>query len=531
MAFLNIPIKDNSTPLTVTEWNYLVDKLNNRKLNNLIDVQSSDPQDKDMIRHNGSGWVYYDITSEFYTKAQVNSMFGAVNAVPTNTSDLVNDGDNGVDPFATVKDLELKIDKDIPNVAIGDALIWDGTKWVGSTPAYAVGLRSEFYLDTTTSLSDNFTLSNSPSTFPETANVKATTSALSPVFFERFISSPLGKPTIPAGTWLFKIYGASSSNVGNNTINFRVNKRVIVNGILGTWTGTGLIRTFTALSGTPFSGLTTSGDRLTAPLIETLNQTGWITAVNSGTSVSVNITDIGYVNEVGVELSAIYYWLFSDKTPDINSTTPTLNIVSSVQPEFTGFNDNDRLVLAVFAVTDQIVTRNITLYYGGSVNYTHFETPLSIGHDDLADINAGDIQHITSAQKSDLDVIKVIANPDITGGTKTKITYDSKGLVTLGEDASFDELVDTPETKIGSSLNGLRVNLAEDAIEYYKTTFFYNQGIPSALWNISHNLGKYPSVTIFANDGSEYEGDVKHIDNNNLTIEFSVAVSGNATIN
>ncbi len=59
----------------------------------------------------------------------------------------------------------------------------------------------------------------------------------------------------------------------------------------------------------------------------------------------------------------------------------------------------------------------------------------------------------------------------------------------------------------------------------------HNQDIANSLWTISHNMGKFPSVTIIDSSGDEVEGDVKHIDINNLTISFSSAFTGKAHLN
>jgi len=62
-------------------------------------------------------------------------------------------------------------------------------------------------------------------------------------------------------------------------------------------------------------------------------------------------------------------------------------------------------------------------------------------------------------------------------------------------------------------------------------TFNYSQIAPSALWYIEHNLGKRPSVTIVDSGGSVVIGGIQYIDNNNITITFSAAFSGNAYLN
>ncbi|MBN2617177.1 MAG: hypothetical protein JXR64_02555 [Spirochaetales bacterium] len=75
----------------------------------------------------------------------------------------------------------------------------------------------------------------------------------------------------------------------------------------------------------------------------------------------------------------------------------------------------------------------------------------------------------------------------------------------------------------------LVINPIEIIVEdkYYK----HDQGVPSSIWNIEHNLNKYPSCTIIDSAGEEVVGSVKFIDNNNIQITFSVAFSGYAVMN
>ena len=55
--------------------------------------------------------------------------------------------------------------------------------------------------------------------------------------------------------------------------------------------------------------------------------------------------------------------------------------------------------------------------------------------------------------------------------------------------------------------------------------------MPSTTWEITHNLNKYPSVTIINNDMQEVIGDVKYTDLNTLTISFSAEFSGKVICN
>lgn len=61
--------------------------------------------------------------------------------------------------------------------------------------------------------------------------------------------------------------------------------------------------------------------------------------------------------------------------------------------------------------------------------------------------------------------------------------------------------------------------------------YYHDQAIPSDVWNIIHNLGKKPSVSVLDTAGTEVEGEVRHISINEVKIMFSAAFSGNATLN
>lgn len=62
-------------------------------------------------------------------------------------------------------------------------------------------------------------------------------------------------------------------------------------------------------------------------------------------------------------------------------------------------------------------------------------------------------------------------------------------------------------------------------------SFQYAQGVASAIWLITHNLGKYPSVTVVDSAGEQVEGGIEFIDANSLRITFSAAFTGKAYLN
>ena len=238
-----------------------------------------------------------------------------------------------------------------------------------------VGNATSFFLDTTASLADNYTLSTSPSTYPEVINSKAVTAATSPVFFERFVSGALGRTSFSSGAWIFHIHAAINNIAGTNTVDVRINKRVEQTAMTGTFTGAGPTRTFTVTGGAPFVPGDANASRLLANLIETPTQTAWISGFTSSSVVTVTLTDPAFVNVAGVALNAIYYYLFSDSTPNLTATGVTEYVVTSVQPEFTGLTVTDRIVAAFFATSS--ANRTMSLYYGGQLNFTYFTTPLA----------------------------------------------------------------------------------------------------------------------------------------------------------
>jgi len=61
--------------------------------------------------------------------------------------------------------------------------------------------------------------------------------------------------------------------------------------------------------------------------------------------------------------------------------------------------------------------------------------------------------------------------------------------------------------------------------------YTHNQGSASATWNVTHNLNKFPSVSVVLSTGQKGYGDVTYTDANNLTVSFAAAESGKAYIN
>ena len=59
-------------------------------------------------------------------------------------------------------------------------------------------------------------------------------------------------------------------------------------------------------------------------------------------------------------------------------------------------------------------------------------------------------------------------------------------------------------------------------------TYTHTQISAQAVWQIAHNLNKYPSVTVVDSAGSVVVGDIRYIDRNNLTVTFTAGFAGKA---
>tara|TARA_R100001510_G_C7604906_1_gene170387 strand:+ start:555 stop:794 length:240 start_codon:yes stop_codon:yes gene_type:complete len=62
-------------------------------------------------------------------------------------------------------------------------------------------------------------------------------------------------------------------------------------------------------------------------------------------------------------------------------------------------------------------------------------------------------------------------------------------------------------------------------------TFVHNQGSASTTWTVTHNLGRYPSVTIVTDSNVVVIGDITYNSIDQLTISLASADSGKAYLN
>jgi hypothetical protein len=91
-------------------------------------------------------------------------------------------------------------------------------------------------------------------------------------------------------------------------------------------------------------------------------------------------------------------------------------------------------------------------------------------------------------------------------------------------------------TYIGGS-GSLKLDKLYNIVNFVKAddvgdkSFTFTQINPSATWNITHNLGKFPSVSVVDTANTQVFTDVQYTNNNNLTLTFSAAFAGKAYLN
>lgn len=62
-------------------------------------------------------------------------------------------------------------------------------------------------------------------------------------------------------------------------------------------------------------------------------------------------------------------------------------------------------------------------------------------------------------------------------------------------------------------------------------TYVFVQSVPSTIWTITHNLNKYPSVSVVNINNVVMYGEITYLSPSQLQIEFSAGFSGKAYMN
>lgn len=109
------------------------------------------------------------------------------------------------------------------------------------------------------------------------------------------------------------------------------------------------------------------------------------------------------------------------------------------------------------------------------------------------------------------DIGAVAANLAITGATKTKVTYDAKGLVTAGADATTADIADSADKRYVSDIQRGYIGKLDSVAG---GTYNLNASIPSV--TVMKNEAGATPVTINASAGTTIEGSATML----LTVQY-----------
>jgi hypothetical protein len=178
------------------------------------------------------------------------------------------------------------------------------------------------------------------------------------------------------------------------------------------------------------------------------------------------------------------------------------------------------------------VSKDNIIEFGGSVSIQSLYTVPDAGIVTIANMpveNSESGSEMSYAIKiDDEDVLKVAATSDGAGGiTDKRIEVPAIKI----DDNQIDEVV-LNITVDSSDSQAPTAKAVWDLIDSSKDkTFVHDQGVPSDTWEVTHNLHKYPSVTVLDSSSREVIGAVEYLTIDTLRITFSSSFSGTATLN
>ena len=109
------------------------------------------------------------------------------------------------------------------------------------------------------------------------------------------------------------------------------------------------------------------------------------------------------------------------------------------------------------------------------------------------------------------------------------VIIDEEHIAVTVEETAFDVVLAEAGAQGAQGPQGPQGPAGTNGID--RNTYVHNQNVPSSVWNIAHNLGSYPSVTVIDSAGTTVVGDVLYVSANAITITFSGSFSGQAFLN
>lgn len=80
-------------------------------------------------------------------------------------------------------------------------------------------------------------------------------------------------------------------------------------------------------------------------------------------------------------------------------------------------------------------------------------------------------------------------------------------------------------------LNGIPREVAGGSVVSATTSYIHTQSMTSSVWEIQHDLGRKPSVSVMDTAGTVYLCNIRHLSDNACTVSLATAMNGTATCN
>lgn len=95
-----------------------------------------------------------------------------------------------------------------------------------------------------------------------------------------------------------------------------------------------------------------------------------------------------------------------------------------------------------------------------------------------------------------------------------------------------DKVIGTDYNNSNATVNFPLNAISEFVRDYLNLgTYTFTQSSASSIWNITHSLGQFPSVTVVDSSGNVVMGETFYNNNNNITLTFAAPFSGKAYLN
>ena len=151
------------------------------------------------------------------------------------------------------------------------------------------------------------------------------------------------------------------------------------------------------------------------------------------------------------------------------------------------------------------------------------------------DITTIKISESTSGGKYALQYLQALVSDNISISNYSDINnFGVYKLNSLVQDPSEPTFYNADVTFVrgnGNLANTKLYYIEASAIGIRDKNFVFNQAVPSTTWTVTHNLNKFPSVSVVDTGGTVVVGSYTYGSNNQTTLNFTHAFAGKAYFN